>query len=573
MLSARYRQNRREKLNTRAEFFARQDGGMGEALDSTETFREYWREAVQQYADRPAVRDDERVLSYTEFDALQAEIGAAVAARVPVGGVVGIVVPKRVWSLVAMFGVINAARTALLLDPDDPPERWQQHCTRVDATFGLAEAADRHDAVRAAGLVPLGADDVDTDASVPDDPIDLGADSWIICTSGSTGVPKLVGIPQRMMAEAWVRNIERNRYYGDLGASVLVLPPLWSAAIRMATIQALCGGACAVLVDTASTPPTRVLSLIEEHDVRRVHLGPWLLRTLLDAAEARQQTVPRLSLVVSTGAPLTIDDVARTWQWFPNARIRSHYGSTEVAGVGNVDLVPGAALDDPFVMALTVDDDTRVRVLAGGVDVDAGEQGEVWVWSSHAGGRYLDAPDLEQQSTLVDADGNRWFHTGDLGRILPDGRLLVDGRNDMRVKVNGLAVDLTAVATAVARARGRGRRRSVGSAARRRHTARRVDRRRPRRVLVGARPARRARVAASAFHVPARVPRGERDPAAAQRQGRSHGAPRCRGSRDPHRRRCGRARDAERARPGIVVRNRARPEQRRAERIVLRARR
>src|SRR4029077_9827700 len=86
---------------------------------------------------------------------------------------------------------------------------------------------------------------------------------------------------------------------------------------------------------------------------------------------------------------------------------------------------------------------TRVRILAGGVDAALGEQGEVWVWSSHAGGRYLDAPDLEQQSSMVAPDGKRWFRIGDLGRLLPNGRLLVDGRDDTRVKVNGLAVDLT----------------------------------------------------------------------------------------------------------------------------------
>ena len=80
---------------------------MGEA-DATTAFRERWRDAAQQHADRPAVRDDERVLTYSEFDGLQGAIGAAVAARVPVGGVVGVVVPKRVWSLAAMLGVANA---------------------------------------------------------------------------------------------------------------------------------------------------------------------------------------------------------------------------------------------------------------------------------------------------------------------------------------------------------------------------------------------------------------------------------------------------------------------------------
>ena len=291
-----------------------------------------------------------------------------------------------------------------MLDPDDPPERWRQHCTRSTQPSCSPSPASAHDAVRAAGLVPLGADDIDLAAAAPDDRIDLDRDAWILCTSGSTGVPKLVAGPHRMMAEAWVRNVERNEYYGDLGAAVLVLPPLWSAAIRMGMMQAFCGGACAVLVDTAVTPAPRLLDLIEAYDVHRLHLGPWLLRTLLDAAEARARPVPAISLVVSTGAPLTVDDVERTWKWFPNARIRSHYGSTEVAGIANIDLLPGTDVADPWLMAFHIDADARVRILDDdGGEVPEGEQGELWVWSSHAVGSYRDA--TRARSTV--ADGRR----------------------------------------------------------------------------------------------------------------------------------------------------------------------
>ena len=198
-------------------------------------------------------------------------------------------------------------------------------------------------------------------------------------------------------------------------------------------------------------------------------------------------------------------------------------------------------------------------MVADGVDAPVGEPGELWVWSSHAGGRYLDAPDLQEQTMVVDADGERWFRIGDLGQLLPDGRLLVGGRNDTRVKVNGLAVDLTAVARRGARDRRRRRRRGVGRPAGRRHAARRVDRRRPGRVPVRARPPGRSPAHLPRFMFPhvfravseiPRLPNGKVDrmalrtaAAAAVPTGADAAA----------------ARDAQRTRARRLVRNRARP--------------
>lgn len=415
--------------------------------------RDRWAESVSRFPDAPAVRDDERVLTYAKFDALQRAIGTAVAARVPANGVVGVVVPKRVWSLAAMFGVASVGRCALLLDPGEPEERWAHHCARVYARVVVAEDAAILD--RAAGVgfdvlgpEALGPDALDLHAPAPDVELSENQDAWIVCTSGSTGEAKLVAIPQRMLREAWDRNVGRNALWGDIGAAVLVLPPLNTAAIRMGTFQALSAGACAVLVDTARTAPDRLLALAEEYDVRRFHLGPWLLRSLIDAAAARQRGMDTVTVIVSTGAPLMTDDVARAWEWFPNARIRSHYGSTEVAGIANVDLAPGTDLTDPNAMAAVLDHDARIRVVADGRECAPGEQGEIWVSSIHAHGVYRDAPDLEA-ATSVRADDALWVRTGDLGRLLADGRLLVDGRDDARVKVNGLAVDLNAVTAAV----------------------------------------------------------------------------------------------------------------------------
>src|SRR5262249_14160257 len=153
------------------------------------------------------------------------------------------------------------------------------------------------------------------------------------------------------------------------------------------------------------TPPDRILSLLEEHDVCRLFLGPWLLRSLIDAAATRGRGVGSITMIVSNGAPLTIDDVERAWEWFPKARVQSMYGVSEAGEIAAVDLFPGDDVSVPHPLALTIRADMRVKVVSDGRACRPGDQGEIWASTAADGSRYLDAPDLTASSFAVDDDG------------------------------------------------------------------------------------------------------------------------------------------------------------------------
>ena len=423
-------------------------GGIGTFV----SFTDHWRDAVARFDAAPAVRDVAEVVSYAEFDARMSAVGAAVSALVPVGAVVAVAVPKTVWSLAAMFGVSRVGRTALILDPGDPPERWSEHCLRVAATVAFSDDPAARGSLADLGLDVLGPDDLSGGADVAMAvPIDPSADAWILCTSGSTGVPKLVGIPQAMLAEAWTRNRARLAEWGASGSPTLIVAPLSAAAIRMPLMLAWTSGMCAVLVDTPRTPPERLLEMIDEYGVHRLNVDPWLLRALVAAARTRGRGSSSIVMIATTGGPIGADAVAAAWRWFPEAIVRSHYGATEFSGIANLEVRPGTDLGSPEAFAMTVDSDVEVLIATdvAGTPAPPGEQGEIWVRSNRALGRYHDAPDLVGRMHARGPDGAEWVRTGDLGRVLADGRLFVDGRDDARVKLNGIAVDLNAVTAAV----------------------------------------------------------------------------------------------------------------------------
>ena len=77
-------------------------------------------------------------------------------------------------------------------------------------------------------------------------------------------------------------------------------------------------------------------------------------------------------------------------------------------------------------------------------EVGRGEVGEIAVRSRYLSPGYWRQPNFNDRAFWSDPEGGeqRIYFTGDLGRLLPDGCLLYLGRNDVRVKIRGIGVEV-----------------------------------------------------------------------------------------------------------------------------------
>ena len=64
-------------------------------------------------------------------------------------------------------------------------------------------------------------------------------------------------------------------------------------------------------------------------------------------------------------------------------------------------------------------------------------EGEVCIAGDNISLGYYAQPDLTREVYVTDKDGRRWFRTGDIGRIHPDGVLQIIDRKKDLVKVSG----------------------------------------------------------------------------------------------------------------------------------------
>lgn len=258
--------------------------------------------------------------------------------------------------------------------------------------------------------------------------VDPDALTLIIYTSGTTSAPKGAmhsHILIRLVAE---RAILLGLTHQDVHLSYLPFFHAYGYAENVIT-TALTGG-CQVLNDTFKAD--EVLDLAEEHKATITHGFDTHYGDLIRAQLARPR---KLSLRLGS---FCAGQVSTT----PIARKAQEVLCPTVSGWGLTEAWSFPCMSHPLH---TVEQrceasgfpllDVELKIVdpATGESQRAGDEGEIWVKTySRMLGYYKD-PMLTART--IDSDG--WLHSGDMGRIRPDGHLVFLGRYKDVIKVGG----------------------------------------------------------------------------------------------------------------------------------------
>ena len=300
------------------------------------------------------------------------------------------------------------------------------------------------------GLAQTGRDRLDGGGALPAEPAP-DADAAVLFTSGSTGPAKGV-VYTHAQLEAVVRTLGRRYGVGPGTGLVAGFAPF-----------ALLGpalGARSVTPDMdVSAPRTltarAVAAAAAEVDATVVFLSPAALANVVATqgalTAADRETLDRVRLFLSAGAPVAPALLGAAQRLMPHASAHTPYGMTEgllmtdvtleqivEEGTSPADAGPGGVLVGEPVESVTV----RISPLdadgaANDEPVDVrGVTGEVVVSAPHLKAHY-DRLWLTDRTAVrgTDADspagrggGERWHRTGDVGHLDGGGRLWVEGR-------------------------------------------------------------------------------------------------------------------------------------------------
>lgn len=416
---------------------------------------------VDSNADRPAVIDSMRTLSYRELRDYANTLGhrlRALGARP--GQLIAVLMEKGWEQVVAVFGILMSGAAYLPIDPTLPPERRNYLLDQGEVSFLLTQSRLSHQNALPEHIQVLGVDEVLPDASlallpVVQTPEDL---AYVIYTSGSTGMPKGVVIDHRGAVNT-VLDINR-RYRVGAEDRVLALSAL-TFDLSVYDIFGLlaCGGAVVLPSPELRGDPAHWVELLVRHDITLWNTVPALLQMLVgyfggdtsnhDTLRMIAPAQLRLAMLSGDWIPVTLPDQAR--QIWPKMEVHSMGGATEGSiwsihyPIAQVDPAwPSIPYGKPLANQTfhVFDQNLQPRptwvpgeLYIGGIGVALG----YWKDKAKTAERFL----RDAQS------GGRLYKTGDLGRYLPDGNIEFLGREDFQVKIRGYRVELGEIEAAL----------------------------------------------------------------------------------------------------------------------------
>ncbi len=366
---------------------------------------------------RTCVECDGRTLSYGELIALVDARARELASLVRDGDVVAIRREKSERYVVDLLAVLALGAVAMPIDPRLPEARVQ---TMMDTVPPQAVITD--DGQRATGRP----------SAIPGHPNHGERPGYVMFTSGSTGQPKailgsvsaLVHFVRWQGAEFGVSASDRVSFLTPVGFDV---------SLRDIFLPLLHGGVLVIPSDRHLATPRATAHWLAGERVTVVHAVPSVAKLW---ARAMGDAVPQLRLVFLAGEKLYPATVAELRAAFAGTtEYVNLYGPSETTlakfffRVGRVD----AGDPEPIPVGRPL---PGTSFALGG----AGPGREVVITTRQATLGYINAPAAENARFARNGDGTVSYRTGDLGEVSAAGDLVIVGRADDEVKINGVRV-------------------------------------------------------------------------------------------------------------------------------------
>ena len=258
---------------------------------------------------------------------------------------------------------------------------------------------------------------------VPSAPRDPDALARIMLSSGTTRLARRVPLTWgRLQANALNGVVAYGA--GRLGAWVIRTSVDSGQGYMLATLAWSTGAAVVTDFTTPDLP-----TLFERLRPSLCGLTPIQLRELLEILPPGFEPLPGLRLLVTGGLLAPAVALDARMRLTPDVMIV--YGATES---GRSTVGPAALVEThPGAVGYPVPGVEIEFVDPNGRPVAEGELGEVRIKSDRGAQGYLGDPEA---SAAAFRDG--FFYPGDLGRRLPDGGLVIEGRIDDRMNIGGI---------------------------------------------------------------------------------------------------------------------------------------
>jgi amino acid adenylation domain-containing protein len=431
----------------------------------------YLEASARRFGDRVAAVDsDGSTLSYRDLnDRADRIAGFLVAQGVGPGDHVGLVQPKSVAGLCAIFGIMKARAAYVPVDCTAPAERIRailEDC-QVRAVFADPRRATLVPSAATIVVTATGSEEAPSDLPynavawqevVRHDPYQDDATSrrgddlaYILYTSGSTGVPKGVMLSHfnALSFVEWCSSVftpnEHDRFsshapfHFDLSILDIYLPLKHGSSVFL-------------ISEEVGKNPRDLAAFIASNRLTVWYSTPSILSLVAEFGGLDRFDFSHLRLVLFAGEVFPVRHLRNLTRLWPSPAFFNLYGPTEtnVCTFARIPLPVPEDRTEPYPIGWPCSHCLALVLDEAGEPVSPGKEGLLYIAGPSVFHGYWGRPQ-ESAVTFLEGGGRPWYNTGDVVKQNPMDGFVYVGRRDRMVKRRGYRIELGDIESALYR--------------------------------------------------------------------------------------------------------------------------
>lgn len=252
-------------------------------------------------------------------------------------------------------------------------------------------------------------------------------------SSGTSGVPKGVMLTHRNLVSNLLQMHPITSVLGPGDHVLGVLPFFHIYGMMVVMSGGLREGACIVTLPRFDLE--QALRVLQQYRIHMAYMVPPIVLAMAKHPVVANYDLSALRFVFSGAAPLG-RELAEACQRRLGVRVRQGYGLTETSPVTHVHPMGDEEEQLDSVGTCMANTECRIVDSEAGVDVPAGERGELWIRGPQVMKGYFNKP--EATDACLTPDG--WFKTGDVAIVDERGWFRIVDRVKELIKYKGLQV-------------------------------------------------------------------------------------------------------------------------------------
>ena len=425
---------------------------------------EYLTAAAGRFADKPAIIEPGfGSITYRALDTLSDRVPDTLAMLgVRRGDRVGFALKKSIDSIAVLYGILKAGAAYVPVDPTAPASRCAYVLANCAVSALIVEARLLRGLSRELEMLGAKPATLCLEGTGAGTPLSTVLDryastvacattvinarddiAYILYTSGSTGKPKGVMLSHENAVSFvdWCSEVFQPTSDDRFSSHA----PLHFDLSILDVHVALKHGATLVLIaEDLGKDPVRLAPLIADQKITVWYSAPSILSLLAQFGNLQSFDYATLRQVLFAGEVFPVKHLRALSKLWPSPRYFNLYGPTEtnVCTFHEVVLPVPEDRNHPYPIGAVCSHLRGKAVDEHGRIVAPGEEGELVISGRGVMQGYWNLPEQTQRGFLIDADGTRWYRTGDIVVENPPGSYIYRGRRDRMVKRRGYRVEL-----------------------------------------------------------------------------------------------------------------------------------